>query len=306
MKIAVYTIAKNEAPRIGRMIESARDADYRLVLDTGSSDGTVDVARDAGAAVREASILPWRFDTARNVALSLLPPDVDIAICLEADEVLVDGWREEVEKAWVPGTTQLTYLFRWDGGTTFLRERIHARSGYYWHGWTHESVYADPRITPKVVHVPKVLVVDMPPEGRCGNSSYLELLYAWAKVEPHNTRPAFYYARELAFRGLYEKAICEFERFLSLNPTWRVEREYAMRWLGRAHAELGRIDDALHWFNRAAEEYPGMRCPLIWKAQALERVGRNDEARMARRAAAAITVRTGEFTEDPSSWPEAA
>ena len=41
MKIAVYTIALNEAAHVERWATSAADADYRIVADTGSTDDTV-------------------------------------------------------------------------------------------------------------------------------------------------------------------------------------------------------------------------------------------------------------------------
>ncbi|HEX3418813.1 MAG TPA: hypothetical protein VHT21_20755 [Stellaceae bacterium] len=41
MKIAAYTIAVNEAAH-AELGESAADADYRIVADTGSTDDTVE------------------------------------------------------------------------------------------------------------------------------------------------------------------------------------------------------------------------------------------------------------------------
>lgn len=53
------------------------------------SDLSVLTARvDAGCIVHPATIDPWRFDTARNLALDLLPDTVDWCITLDADEVL--------------------------------------------------------------------------------------------------------------------------------------------------------------------------------------------------------------------------
>lgn len=48
--LSVFIIAKDEEDRIARAIESVRDfADEVLVIDSGSSDGTVRVAQEAGA-----------------------------------------------------------------------------------------------------------------------------------------------------------------------------------------------------------------------------------------------------------------
>ena len=48
MKIAVYTIAKNEQQFVERWQQSACDADSLHILDTGSTDQTVTAARDLG------------------------------------------------------------------------------------------------------------------------------------------------------------------------------------------------------------------------------------------------------------------
>jgi glycosyltransferase involved in cell wall biosynthesis len=75
-KIAVYTMAKNEAEHVGRFAATVRGADRVVVTDTGSTDGTPDLLRDAGIEVHSARIVPWRFDVASNVALAHVPDDV--------------------------------------------------------------------------------------------------------------------------------------------------------------------------------------------------------------------------------------
>jgi hypothetical protein len=44
VKVAVYTISLNESDFFERWYESAKDADYLLIGDTGSSDDTVKLA----------------------------------------------------------------------------------------------------------------------------------------------------------------------------------------------------------------------------------------------------------------------
>lgn len=66
MRIAVVTIALNETRHVRRWAASAQDADMLIIGDTGSEDDTVEVAIDAGVIVHHLSVLPWRFDDARN------------------------------------------------------------------------------------------------------------------------------------------------------------------------------------------------------------------------------------------------
>ena len=59
MKVAVYAIAKNEEQHVARWAESCKEADYRLILDTGSTDSTIDRAYECGVEVFSASINPF-------------------------------------------------------------------------------------------------------------------------------------------------------------------------------------------------------------------------------------------------------
>ena len=75
MKIVVYAICKNEAGYAERWMASMAEADGVYVLDTGSTDGTAERLRALGAVVVEERVEPWRFDTARNRSLELVPGD---------------------------------------------------------------------------------------------------------------------------------------------------------------------------------------------------------------------------------------
>lgn len=145
MKIAVYTIAKNEAQFVQRWADSCVDADYRIILDTGSTDNTVTLARDLGVDVTRWEFDPWRFDKARNMSLDLVPEDTDLCIALDMDEVLVEGWREHLEAAYADGVTRprYQYTWSWEGskpGLVYGGDKIHARHGYYWKHPVHEVI----------------------------------------------------------------------------------------------------------------------------------------------------------------------
>ena len=58
MKIAVYTIALNEESNVQQWYDSAKDADYLLIADTGSTDKTIRLAKKLGINVFKISIKP--------------------------------------------------------------------------------------------------------------------------------------------------------------------------------------------------------------------------------------------------------
>lgn len=82
-------IVRDEARCLERCLASARPwVDQMLVLDTGSADGTVAIARRTGARVEH---FDWcdDFAAARNAALALT--DADWCLVLDADEWIVGG-----------------------------------------------------------------------------------------------------------------------------------------------------------------------------------------------------------------------
>ncbi|ODV11096.1 MAG: hypothetical protein ABT20_06640 [Rubrivivax sp. SCN 70-15] len=88
-RIALVMIARDEASRIGRALTSARPwVDDCVVLDTGSRDDTMNVARAAGARVQS---FRWvdDFAAARNAALDIA--GADWHLILDADEWIESG-----------------------------------------------------------------------------------------------------------------------------------------------------------------------------------------------------------------------
>jgi glycosyltransferase involved in cell wall biosynthesis len=151
MKIAVYTIALNEESNVQQWHDSAKDADYLLIADTGSTDKTIRLAKKLGINVVKISVKPWRFDDARNAALAVLPADIDICISLDMDEVLAPGWREALEKL-DDDVTQVDYKYTWSWRdpasrtqpqVVYITNKVHARHGYRWKYLVHELPFPD-------------------------------------------------------------------------------------------------------------------------------------------------------------------
>jgi glycosyltransferase involved in cell wall biosynthesis len=267
LKIAVYTIALNEEDFVERWYESAKDADYLLIADTGSTDKTVELARSLGINVFEISVKPWRFDIARNASLSLLPPDIDFCISLDMDEILLPGWREELEKIQGHGITRPRYKYIWnwneDGspGLQYNGDKIHSRQGYRWKHPVHEvaGAYGD------VVEVQTMvgLEINHHADNTKSRGQYLPLLQMAVQEDPDDDRNAFYYARELFYYGRNEEAIKEFKRHLSLpRAVWPPERAASMRYLGKIDK-----DNSEDWFKKAIAQAPGRREPHVDLAQ---------------------------------------
>jgi len=93
MKLSVIIITKNEASNIQQCLESVNFADEWIIVDSGSTDGTVDIARTAGATVIETADWPG-FGPQKNRALDAATGDWILSV--DADERIPDSLREEI------------------------------------------------------------------------------------------------------------------------------------------------------------------------------------------------------------------
>ncbi len=91
-RLSVTIITKNEAHRIERCLRSVAFADEVIVVDSGSTDGTVEIARGLGARV---VVTDWPgFGPQKNRALDLATGDWILS--LDADEVVDDDLRQAI------------------------------------------------------------------------------------------------------------------------------------------------------------------------------------------------------------------
>lgn len=230
MKVAIYALAKNEAANVARWEESCRDADVRVVTDTGSTDDTVQLLEAAGVTVARGAPIPWRWDDAHNLSLMHVPADVDVAIRLDLDEALDPGWRAALEAAWKPETTKLRYWYWWSDALRFRCDRIHSRSGYRWAGATHEGLVRWDGAEVQTFNDEVVIRHHRQP-GKMHKSD-LSLLRQAVRENPADARMQWYFARELDYAGEAE-ARDSFERYLRMPGGSPHERAYARRVLAR-------------------------------------------------------------------------
>lgn len=270
MKICVYAICKNEEKFIERWYESVKEADGIYVLDTGSTDNSVNLLKSLGVVVRQEIISPWRFDIARNKSLEMIPDDFDICICLDLDEVLNKGWSKTIKSLWKDGLTRLRYVYNWSLDKnnqpiiSFYGEKIHKRKGFTWVNPVHEILKY--KGEEKYLYTDKV-IVNHYPDSKKSRSSYLPLLELAVKEDPRNDRNMHYLGREYMYYGKYEEAISTLERHLSLeSATWKDERCASMRFIARCYMKLNRPREAIMWSNLAIKESPYLRDAYMEKA----------------------------------------
>jgi glycosyltransferase involved in cell wall biosynthesis len=154
MKISAAIIAQNEERNISRVIESLRCCDEILVVDSGSTDRTTEIASKLGARVVEN---PWRgYAGQKNFAAEQCQNDW--VLSLDADESLSEALEAEIwhikkngaqyDAYTMPRLAQ--YLGSWilhSGWYPDRKVRLFDRRKAHWEGkYVHESVVVDGRI----------------------------------------------------------------------------------------------------------------------------------------------------------------
>lgn len=237
-------IVRDEAAVIARSVGCAlKLADEVVVVDTGSSDGTADIARSLGAKV---SFFKWRddFSAARNFSFSLASGEY--VMWLDADDVVEEADIAAV-RALVEGPPfDVAMLVYSGGGVAYVRERIFRRAmGFVWQGVVHEAVVPRGR----VVYSPAKIVHK---KERAADPTRNLFIYqkAIARGVCLDERHLFYYGRELYYCKMYSQAVSVLQSFLA-GGGWAVNKAEACRVLYFCRMAEGDEDGALAALVRA-------------------------------------------------------
>jgi tetratricopeptide (TPR) repeat protein len=144
-RLTVFLIVKNEERFLGRCLESVRGLAHQIVVvDTGSTDGTMEIAKKFNAEIHE---FAWNddFSAARNEALKYATGDWVLA--LDADEELMAEHRqtilEEMQAAGVMAyRLPIISKGREDEGCGYVPRLFRNAPGLFYVGRVHEQVFS--------------------------------------------------------------------------------------------------------------------------------------------------------------------
>jgi len=154
-KTAVYTILKNEKNNIERWLHYAAPFDYRVLLDTGSTDGSWEMLQeqaklDPGLIIEQKIWDPWRFDVARVYNLGMVPQEVEWCLSPDLDEFYSINTHDEMEKiiGAVPNITCIASdrldiyspTVRVGPPKLLATNKIHRRHDYTWKARVYEHI----------------------------------------------------------------------------------------------------------------------------------------------------------------------
>lgn len=194
MQVSVCCICKNEANRLRSWFESIKEADHIVVVDTGSSDDSLEILSELsdlhpsfGIAVYAGE---FRFDKARQASFDLAPDD-SIKMWIDIDETFPKGWSDELRslKA-IPAKIQ-TYM---NYGTLHYLQTKGGNADSKWLYRVHEVLDAGQGPT----YTTTFETTHHQEQGKEYRSSYLNLLEGDFD-EYKDARTAFYLLREYCY-----------------------------------------------------------------------------------------------------------
>jgi glycosyltransferase involved in cell wall biosynthesis len=222
ISISLCMIVNNEEDSIDRCLSSVQDiVDEIIIVDTGSTDRTKEIVCKYTHQIFEFEWLD-DFAAARNFAFSCATKDY--ILWLDADDVLKDEDRkkfidlkEMLDRSVDSVTMNYHLAFDEFGNVTscIRRNRLVKKENHFkWIGAVHEYLEvwgnilnSDVAITHCSIH----------------HDSDRNLRIYEARLlrgEEFSPRDLFYFANELVDHGMYEQAICYYEKFLATGKGW--------------------------------------------------------------------------------------
>lgn len=240
MKLSLCAIALNEEESLVKCLNSVKDVvDEIVVLDTGSSDRTVEVARSLGAIVYS---YPWGndFAAARNEALKYVTGDW--VLVLDADEIFNPQIIPQIRGAIAKENYLVINLLRQEVGAMqspySLTSRLFRRHpelafGHPYHATIDDSAIALQQKEPhwQIVSLPDIAI--------------------------------FHYGYQpdaIAAKGKFQRAREVMEAFLAGNP----EDAYTCNKLGALYLQEGRIQEGIALLE-AGLKIPNIDAPLLFE-----------------------------------------
>ncbi len=325
--VSVYAICKNESMFAERWVKSMWDngngADYICVLDTGSTDDTINVLKQTAEKIGmppdrmiigQETFSPWRFDVPRNHSIELVP-ECDVMICTDLDEILIHDFWDDLRQcvAEHPNFKRIYYQYAWqmDKETDtpkwyFWYDKITQRHGWKWEYPVHETLALDSEYQydgEYYLDENKIYLRHYPDDTK-SRSSYLGLLELRVKESPDDDYGLYYLAREYSFHSDYPMAIGMAIKLYSRIKNDKSNSLVAdtCMCLGKWFVKCGDNEMADVWFRRGLSLNPTSREMYCDLAQSLAYEGKYVESEEVLQTMEEKSVHSHDWTMTDEAW----
>ena len=237
-RISVVMIVKNEAAVLGRCLDSVTEADEIIICDTGSTDGTLEIARRYTEKVFTDYVWEDHFAKARNHALAKATGDWVLSI--DADEFLTCPFsvvREAASRAFMAVNVKMTAEH--GPPSTFWFPRLFLRSpNVLWEGAVHNHLSVLGEDVGAVT-----ITFGYSPAHEADRFRSMRILEKEVRERPDCVRERFYLAREYFYRGMLDKALPLLGQYVQ-QTRFLAEKAEAFLTMARAYWQLRMPDDA--------------------------------------------------------------
>lgn len=274
--VTVYAICKNEIDNVPKWLNSFGEADYVCILDTGSTDGTWELLQEEQKSrpnliISQQTVVPWRYDEARNLSMTLIPKETTMYFMADLDEIIKEsGWCNIVKSTWNPLFDRGIYTYNRDVGENdvIIRQipeyRIHSSNWYKWVNIVHEALvnYAGRKqfYIETCTEIP-ITVWHYPREQKITN--YMELCEDDLLENPDDYVMRLQLAIEYEIRDMKDKA-AEHYQYLLDDPGNLQDFE-----LARCYYSLGKYYNDVQYFMTGQQISPNTLDNYIAEAEML-------------------------------------
>ncbi len=331
-------IARNESKVLPRLLKSLTEFKERggetILVDTGSTDNTVEIAKKWGCIIEsvgdrfkrvidkekadkinqhflvngEEDIFKegdscFDFASARNYAASLATNNyISYA---DADEEYTKLDIDKINDIISQGFGQFEYEFTFshdqfgNPAVQFRQCKFYDKTKLHWTGRIHEVLSPIGDDHPAVTYLqPSIYKLDHWQNLETNRTGYLRGLALDCFEFPDNDRHSHYLARELYWSNRPHSAIREFNRHIAMDK-WPAEKSQSMIFLGDIYDSLKDDKTAISWYHMAIEAEPNRREPWIHAAKMFFK--KNDYMRTACYASAAVQIPWSDFYANQKS-----
>ena len=244
-KLVGVLIVKNEEQMLSRCLDSIKGLDNLYIVDTGSTDNTIEVAKKYTENVYDDYKWNDNFAEARNHAKDKVKEENAWILSIDADEFLHEGGvekiREAVDKAEAVDSLAIDlFLHAESDGQKHTFPRLFKKHpDVFWEGAVHNHINQ----APKVIADVHITYGYSPAHQKDPHRAFRILKKEVDRTG--NPREIFYLGREYWYRGEYKTCAEVMNRYVK-SAHFMAEKADAYLIMARCYWAMGMGEDARH------------------------------------------------------------